>query len=265
MTTGPAATPTNNSWVAGAGKRPSTLSTGSPPLPTNLGSDLGCGTGALSATIQQQASPRRILGVEPAATFVATAQRRHGNDRTQFEVGDATDIPLASAQADLLVSGLALNFFPDPAGAMSEMRRVVRSGGTIAIYLWDYAGEMQFLRRFWDTAVARDPAAATLDEGVRFPICRPEPLRRLFADAGLQDVSVAPLDTPTEFANFDDLWQPFLGGVGPATKLCRGPHAGRTRRLCRGAAGNAASCRRRHHFAHRPRLGGAWHNAVSAH
>ncbi len=86
----------------------------------------------------------------------------------------------------------------------------------MAAYVWDYAGEMQLIRTFWDAAVELDPAAAALDEGRRFPLCRPEPLRELFESAGLRDVQVRPIDVPTRFADFDDYWQPFLGGQGPA-------------------------------------------------
>jgi hypothetical protein len=72
------------------------------------------------------------------------------------------------------------------------------------------------MKRFWDAAAELDPAAAELDEGRRFPLCRPEPLSQLWTDAGLTDVTVRPIDIPTVFAGFDDYWGPFLGGQGPA-------------------------------------------------
>lgn len=75
---------------------------------------------------------------------------------------------------------------------------------------------MELMRIFWDAAVELDRDAAKLDEGVRFPLCRAEPLAQLFAGAGLRAVEVEPLDIPTPFADFDDYWQPFLGGQGPA-------------------------------------------------
>lgn len=93
---------------------------------------------------------------------------------------------------------------------------MVRPGGLVAAYVWDYSEGMGFLRRFWDAAVEVDPSAAALDEGRRFPVCRPEPLREVWADAGLVDVSVAPIEVPTVFADFADLWEPFLAGQGPA-------------------------------------------------
>lgn len=82
--------------------------------------------------------------------------------------------------------------------------------------MWDYAGQMQLLRFFWKAAVTLDPAAGALDEGVRFPLCRPEPLHRLFQAAGLAQVEVRAIDVPTIFRDFDDYWFPFLGGQGPA-------------------------------------------------
>jgi hypothetical protein len=115
-----------------------------------------------------------------------------------------------------VVSGLVLNFVSDPHAALAEMARATGKGGTIAAYVWDYAGKMELMRFFWDAAAALDPNAASLDEGVRFPLCRPEALTKLFVESGLKDVDVEPLDTTTPFRNFDDYWQPFLGGQGPA-------------------------------------------------
>src|SRR5713101_3790506 len=96
------------------------------------------------------------------------------------------------------------------------MRRALSTGGTAAAYVWDYAGEMQLMRRFWDTAVALDPGAAELDEGRRFPLCRPGPLAECFRAAGLAGVAVRAIDVGTDFRDFADYWSPFLGGQGPA-------------------------------------------------
>ena len=96
------------------------------------------------------------------------------------------------------------------------MKRVTSPGGSIAAYVWDYLDGMEMMRHFWDAATELDEGAASLDEGVRFPICNPEPLRSLWEEAGLDDVAVAPIETDTVFRDFDDLWTPFLGGQGPA-------------------------------------------------
>jgi hypothetical protein len=96
------------------------------------------------------------------------------------------------------------------------MARVTGTGGTIGAYVWDYAGKMELMRYFWDEAVALDPGAAALDEGVRFPLCRPEALTGLFRQADLQAIAVTAIDIRTRFATFDGYWRPFLGGQGPA-------------------------------------------------
>ncbi len=99
---------------------------------------------------------------------------------------------------------------------VAEMARLVRSRGVVALYVWDYADRMELMRHFWDAAIELEPAASHLDEGRRFPLCRPAPLRELFERCGLTDVGVRAVDVPTQFRDFDDYWSPFLGGQGPA-------------------------------------------------
>jgi SAM-dependent methyltransferase len=178
--------------------------------------DVGCGTGALSQTVLGAADPAEVVGLDPSARFVAHARERLAGPRARFAVADARALPVTGARFDAVVSGLVLNFVPDPPTAVREMARVTRAGGRVAAYVWDYAGRMELMRRFWEAAAALDPAAAELDEGRRFPICRPEPLARLFQDAGLAEVEVRPIEVPTRFRDFDDYWAPFLGGQGPA-------------------------------------------------
>jgi SAM-dependent methyltransferase len=177
--------------------------------------DVGCGTGALTAAILDCCSPASTFGVEPSEGFLEAAKESLA-DRAVLRQGSATAIPLGDASVDVVVSGLVLNFVPDQRAALVEMARVAANGGTIAAYVWDYAGKMELMRHFWDAAVELNPGAATLDEGVRFPSCRPQALEELFLGAGLEEVEVTPLDIPTPFADFDDYWQPFLGGQGPA-------------------------------------------------
>lgn len=177
--------------------------------------DVGCGTGALTSTVLETAEPASVLGVDPSAGFLSVARARVADARAGFEVGDARSLPVPDGAVDVVVSGLALNFVPDPAAALAEFARVSSPGGVIAAYVWDYAEGMAMLRYFWDAAVALDPAAKAFDEGSRFPLCRPEALRERWTESGLSGVDVRPIDVPTVFADFDDYWDPFLGGQGP--------------------------------------------------
>jgi len=184
--------------------------------------DFGCGSGALANAILAQASPRLVVGCDRSTGFIDHAGRHTSDPRAQFSVAGLTDLPAIEGGFDVCVSGLVLNFLPNPGEAITALAASVRRGGTIAAYVWDYAEGMQFMRVFWDAAVAHDPAAQSLDEGIRFPLCRPEPLRRTFEGAGLQSVDVRAIDVPTVFRDFDDYWHPFLGGQGPAPSYVMG-------------------------------------------
>ena len=178
--------------------------------------DVGCGTGALTAAVLAAADPAGVAGVDPSAPFLAEARSRTTDPRAGFAAGDARALPVRDGRFDAVVSGLALNFVPDAAGAAAELARAAAPGATVAAYVWDYADGMAMMRHFWDAAAEVDPAAAALDEGPRFPLCRPEPLADLWRAAGLRDVTTRRIEIPTVFAGFDDFWQPFLGGQGPA-------------------------------------------------
>jgi len=174
--------------------------------------DVGCGTGALTAAIQKF-NPAYSLSIDPSSEFIEKAQ---STSRTDFAIGTASAIPKPDNSFDIVVSGLALNFFPDLHAAISEMKRVLKTGGTIAAYVWDYSGQMEFLRHFWDAVAAINPDDKKFDEGIRFPICNVQNLKNVFQDEGLLNIETTFIDIPTFFKNFEDYWNPFLGGQGPA-------------------------------------------------
>lgn len=180
--------------------------------------DLGCGTGVLSRAMLGR-GVREVYGVDPSPPFVAHAA---STSRARLAVGDAQRLPFRARSFGGVVSALVLNFIPDLAAALAEVHRVVRPGGIAAAYVWDYSGEMQFLRRFWDAAFHIDESSVKLDEGKTFTIARPERLERAFGDAGFSEVATWAIDIPTRFRDFDDYWLPFLGGTGPASGFALG-------------------------------------------
>ncbi len=184
--------------------------------PGGLWLDVGCGTGALTQTILQVAAPRAVKGIDAAEGYIAFMRGKITDNRASFQLGDAQVLPVETAVYDAVVSGLVLNFVPHPDQAVKEMARAAKPGSLVAAYVWDYASKMQFMRHFWNPAIALDPVAADLDEGRRFPLCNPGPLSDLFRGAGLTGVEARPIDIWTVFKDFDDYWLPFLGGQGPA-------------------------------------------------
>jgi len=188
--------------------------------------DVCCGTGILSAAIAERCRPARVLGVDRAKTQIEFARERRGGPGIEFQVGDAMALPAADHSFDVCVCGLGLNFVPDAVGALGEMRRVTRPGGTIAAYVWEYSGNVRFLREFWDAAIALDAEAVKFDQGLRFPVCTLEGLREAFADAGFEQVATRPLEIVTCFADFDDYWKPFLLGQGSGPTYLAGRDEG---------------------------------------
>jgi SAM-dependent methyltransferase len=178
--------------------------------------DVGCGTGALVGAVCDNAHPASVVGCDPADPFIQHARARCPDPRASFAVAGVGSLPKREGGYGVVASMFALNFFPDPAAALSEMRALAAPGATLSVCVWDYAGRMDFLRHFWDAALATDPRARELDEGTRFPICQSRPLTQHFTAAHLTNVHCDPIDITTKFSNFDDFWTPFLGGTGPA-------------------------------------------------
>lgn len=178
--------------------------------------DVGSGTGALSEAILARANPASVRAVDSSEGFVTFLRASLGDRRLSVGVGDALALPVEPASVDVAASGLMLNFVTDPAAALRAMQRVLRPGGKLAFYVWDYGGRMDMLRHFWASVTARDPAARSADEAVRFPLCRPEALAQIARSAGLRLAEVAGLEIAMTFTSFEDYWLPFLGGQGPA-------------------------------------------------
>lgn len=178
--------------------------------------DVGCGTGVLVDQILSQCAPIQVIGVDKSEGFLTEARRNTNDARVRFESGNAIELPLKAETTDVTVSGLVLNFVPDYEAMAREMVRVTKPGGKVAAYVWDYAGGMEVMRQFWDAAIEVTPGDAKLDQGTRFPICRPESLEALFQSVGLSQVSARPIDISAVFQDFDDYWTPFLGKIGSA-------------------------------------------------
>jgi SAM-dependent methyltransferase len=178
--------------------------------------DVGCGTGALAESILAMNAPKSVLAIDRSKGFVTEARRNIDDRRVWFALADAVALPWRSDSFDATVSGLVLNFVPDPFAMTREMTRLTRPGGRVAAYVWDYSGGMQMMRHFWDAALEVNPQDAALDQAERFPLCQPEPLEALFRAVGLTAVAVRAIDIPTSFRDFDDYWLPFLGKQGAA-------------------------------------------------
>ena len=176
--------------------------------------DVGCGPGALTAELAAVLGPAAVAAVDPSPPFVDACRERVPG--VHVEVAPAEALPFEDAAFDHALCQLVVNFMSDAPAGVREMRRVTRPGGTVTAAVWDYAGEMTFLRRFWDAAVALDPSAEQRDEGSHMPYCTPDELGELWSAADLAEVDVAAVVVSAGYDDFEDLWAPLELGIAPS-------------------------------------------------
>jgi SAM-dependent methyltransferase len=184
--------------------------------------DVGCGPGALTGVLVDRLGAGSVLACDPSPEFVADCSARF--PLVDVQLGRAEAIPFADKVADLAVAQLVLHFVTDPPLAASELRRVVRPGGTVAACVWDFEGGMEMIRRFWDAALVLDHDAPDEARTMRFG--RQREIADLLDEAGLVDVVETTLDVSATYADFAELWSGFLAGIGPAGGYCMSLPAG---------------------------------------
>jgi hypothetical protein len=180
--------------------------------------DVACGTGALTSAVLSLRAPARVDATDPNPERIAFAQQTIRDARASFSVGDGTSIAASAGTYDAVIGGLAFPAIRDTAAALAEFKRVSKPKALVAGYVWDFDGEMQLLRFFWNAATELDPGAEESGDDERFSICQPERLAAAWRSAGLTNVAVRAIDALACFRNLDDLWTPFLSGDSPAQK-----------------------------------------------
>jgi SAM-dependent methyltransferase len=178
--------------------------------------EIGCGPGELTAALASAVGADHVCGIEPSEPFAEACRARVPD--ADIRVATTEDMPDFGREFAAATSQLVLNFVADADETVRTMSDAVRPGGTVASVVWDYRGAMTLLRAFWDAAVEGDPAAP--DEGRTMPHCTPGGLRALWLRSGVSDVSTSEIVVDAHYADFDELWEPFLAGIGPAGSYC---------------------------------------------
>jgi SAM-dependent methyltransferase len=179
--------------------------------------DVGCGSGALTARAASAVGAANVAAVDPSEPFVEGCRARvPGAD---VRVAPAESLPFRDGTFDAVLAQLVINFMSDAPRGLAEMVRVAKPGGVVGAAVWDYAGEMRLLRAFWDSAATVAPETAAQDESRTQRYATPGELTGLWSEAALDDVSVSALEVDAQYDDFDDLWTPFLAGIGPAGAL----------------------------------------------
>jgi SAM-dependent methyltransferase len=195
--------------------------------------DVGCGPGALTAELAARVGAAAVAAVDPSEPFVAAARAR--NPGVEVQQASAEQLPFPDATFDAALAQLVVHFMADPVAGLGEMRRVTRPDGVVAACVWDHAGGQGPLSPLWDAVRELDPEAT--DES-RLAGSREGDLERLFGEAGLREVEETALSVRVEHPTFEEWWEPFTLGVGPAGLYVAGLDPQRQeqlRELCRSA------------------------------
>jgi ubiquinone/menaquinone biosynthesis C-methylase UbiE len=180
--------------------------------------DVGCGPGALTGELVKRLGFEQVAACDPSEPFVVVCAER--NPGVDVRPGSAEGVPFDDASFDVALSQLVLHFVSDPAAAGIEMARVVKPGGTVASCVWDFEQEMQMLRAFWGAALTLDPEAPAEQRVMRFG--RTGELSQWLSEAGMVDVAETALTVTSTYGGFEELWNGFLAGIGPAGSYCMG-------------------------------------------
>ena len=179
--------------------------------------DVGCGPGALTAELVRRLGPERVAAVDPSPPFVAAARARHPG--VDVREASAEHLPFPDRSFDVALAQLVVHFMTDPVAGLAEMARVTKSGGVVAACVWDHAGGQGPLSPFWRVARSLDPEA---DDESLMAGTRQGHLAELFEASGLQQVEEAILSADLEHPSFEEWWEPFAEGVGPAGSYVAG-------------------------------------------
>jgi SAM-dependent methyltransferase len=188
--------------------------------------DVGSGPGALTAELVARLGPAAVAAVDPSEPFVAAARERHPGVSVQRAA--AEQLPFGDQAFDAALAQLVVHFMTDPVTGLREMARVTRERGVVAACVWDHAGDQGPLSLFWEAVRERDP---DVDDESQLAGAREGHLAELFRAAGLQDVEGSVLSVGVEHPSFEEWWEPFTLGVGPAGGYAAGLDAGRQAQL----------------------------------
>jgi SAM-dependent methyltransferase len=193
--------------------------------------DVGCGPGALTAELVARLGPGAVAAVDPSSSFVTAAAER--NPGVDVRVAAAEDLPFGDDGFDAALAQLVVHFMADPVAGLREMARVTRPGGAVAACVWDHAGGQGPLGVFWRAVHEIDPDARDESD---LAGAREGHLAELFAAAGLDALEQSVLAVEVEHPTFEEWWEPFTLGVGPAGAYVSGltgADRDRLRELCR--------------------------------
>lgn len=190
--------------------------------------DSGCGNGAFTEELIARCAPAIVTAIDPSEEQLAYARNRPGAKTAEFRIGDAQKLPFEDDSFDAAIMALVISFLPEPAKAAAELARVVRSGGWVATYMWDFlgGGSPTYPINQAIKSLGRDPA---LPPNPMISGCKA--MQELWESAGLLSVETKVIRIPVVYSDFNDFWNSNTVPVGPQGKLIESMSATEKERL----------------------------------
>jgi SAM-dependent methyltransferase len=173
--------------------------------------DVGCGPGALTAELVDRLGAAAVAAVDPSEPFVAAVRARYPG--VNVLQAPAEQLPFADKGFDAALAQLVVHFMSDPVAGLAEMARVTRRDGVVAACVWDHGGGRGPLSLFWRAARELEPG---IDDESQLAGAREGHLAELFEAAGLREIEESVVSASLEHSSFEEWWEPYTGGVGPA-------------------------------------------------
>jgi ubiquinone/menaquinone biosynthesis C-methylase UbiE len=190
--------------------------------------EVGCGTGIFTEYILDRCAPHSVVAIDSSQAQIRHALGSRMAARADFRVADAQALSFDDASFDIVVSALLINFVPEPTRAISEMRRVLCTGGLVGGYVWDFAEERspswpmrQGMRRF---GIAVPDVPGTITTGLAS-------LNQLFEQATFRDIDTRSIEVTQSFESFDAFWRAQTPGYMPTTQIINALPDSECRRL----------------------------------
>ena len=178
--------------------------------------DVGCGTGIFTELISETCAPASVIAIDPSESQIARARTHVAWTKTEFRLADAQELPFPDKSFDVVASALVMNFVPNQACAMSEMRRVVRPGGVIAACVWNFAAELSpsgpLRRAMRQIGIEAPPVPGT-------GVSRHAVLSDLLEKVGLKGLDTNSIEVAVSFRDFDDFWRSQTPHYAPTTRI----------------------------------------------
>jgi SAM-dependent methyltransferase len=176
--------------------------------------DVATGTGDAALLAKTETDDiATVIGVDISLPMLQVADRKYSARGVKFAAADATKLPFRDGTFDAVLCQFGLMFFPNRVSGLRELRRVLRSGGRVALTVWGPPDRAPFAGLV-AVALGRRMPTECDELLLPFALANPAEVESLLLEAGFRNVRITREAREARFASFDDFWTPYEQGGG---------------------------------------------------